>query len=49
MKTARIPEPSATTKAIAAADQAHLGEALRSERWQRQGFLKRLTRDPGSR
>jgi hypothetical protein len=42
-------EPSPTTIAIAAADQAHLGEALRSELWERRGFLGRLKRDTASR
>ena len=43
MKATRNSQPSATTRAITAADQAHLREAHRSENWERRGLLRRLT------
>jgi hypothetical protein len=38
-------EPSSTTKAIVAAHDGYVGEAMESMRWFRRGFLRRLVRE----
>jgi hypothetical protein len=49
------PEPSvrdqieSTAQAIGAADEAFLREAIDGVVWERRGFLRRLSRRPGSR
>ncbi len=37
-------EMEATARALLAADQADVHEAMNSVRWERRGFLRRLTR-----
>ncbi len=38
-------EMQASTRALLAAHDAHVQEAMRSVRWERRGLLQRLTRD----
>jgi hypothetical protein len=39
-------ELAATSRAVAAADEAHVRSALGSVRWERRGLLQRLTGQP---
>jgi hypothetical protein len=39
-------EMEASARALFAADQADVREAMNSVRWERRGFLRRLTRAP---
>ena len=39
-------ELAATSRVVAAADEAHVRTALESRRWERQGLFQRLTSRP---
>jgi hypothetical protein len=39
---------AATSRAVAAADEAHVRKALGSVRWERRGLFQRLTCQPAS-
>jgi hypothetical protein len=52
--TSHTPSPNvqrglleATDRALAAAHDAHVREAMREVRWERRGLLRRLVRRPG--
>jgi hypothetical protein len=42
-----VDQLQATTRAVAAADEAYLHDAIESVSWERRGFLQRLTRPGG--